>query len=162
MVDKKKQGKKNRASGAAFERRVRKDLEDGGWIVDKWSNNVKLQEDNAIDVSGRIGGPFGKLIPAKHKFRGPGIPMAIGTGFPDFIAFNWNVDIGTGITFGDIIGVECKINGYLDKIEREKCRWLLNNYVFSKIIIAEKTKVNNKIIIDYCDFKEKYKWKTSE
>ena len=41
-MDKKKQGKKNKASGARFELKVREDLEKKGWIVDKWSNNVDL------------------------------------------------------------------------------------------------------------------------
>ena len=44
-----KKGKKSRAAGARFELRVRKDLEDKGWIVDKWSNNVEFEGDeNAI------------------------------------------------------------------------------------------------------------------
>ena len=91
----------------------------------------------------------GKLISAKHKFRGPGIPMAIGTGFPDFIAYSFFVESieedlnikceGISTTMHpEIIGVECKINGYLDKTEKEKCRWLLENHIFSKILIASK------------------------
>ena len=36
------QGKKNRAAGARFELKVRKDLEDKNWIVSKWMNNVDL------------------------------------------------------------------------------------------------------------------------
>ena len=43
MINKKKQGKKNRASGQRFELKVRKDLEEKGWIVSKWMNNVKLE-----------------------------------------------------------------------------------------------------------------------
>ena len=35
-------GKSNRASGARFELKVRKNLESKGWIVDKWSNNVEF------------------------------------------------------------------------------------------------------------------------
>ena len=37
------QGKKNKASGAAFELRVRKDLEEKGWIVDKFGLNVEFK-----------------------------------------------------------------------------------------------------------------------
>lgn len=33
-------------------------------------------------------------------------------------------------------GVECKSNGNLSKIEKEKCNWLLQNKIFSKILIA--------------------------
>ncbi len=83
MTDFKKQGKKNRASGAAFERKVRKDLESKGWIVDKWSNNVSEVYEQDVGEYVR------QLEPAKHKFRGPGIPMVMGTGFPDFVCFRY-------------------------------------------------------------------------
>ena len=114
MKNKVKQGKQNRAAGTRFELKVRKDLEDKGWIVSKWMNNVELRTDFFIISEGKkkftptikksdmikwmhkdaipieadrdMFTP-GKLVPAKHKFRGPGIPMVIGTGFPDFITF---------------------------------------------------------------------------
>lgn len=172
-MDKKTQGKKNRASGADFERRVRKDLEEKGWIVAKWTNNVSE----------------GKLVPAKHKFRGVGIPMAIGTGFPDFIAFKTNklsviqvdsddpkqikeikdqyadylknypeeqIICGQNVKIipkFEMMAVECKTNGYLDKQEREKCKWLLDNNIFSKILIVSKHKIKNRIVIKYNEFK---------
>ena len=109
-------------------------MEDSGWIVDKWSNNVNLEKN--------------QLVPAKHKFRGIGIPMALGTGFPDFITFKKTKD-----SYEGVIGVECKTGKYLDKTEKEKCRWLLDNNVFSKILIAYKTKEGNKIKINYMEFK---------
>ena len=40
-----KKGKKARASGSRFELQVRKDLENKGWIVDKWNNNVEFEGD---------------------------------------------------------------------------------------------------------------------
>ena len=86
-LSKSEQGKKSRAAGSRFELKVRKDLEDKGWIVSKWMNNVKLE---TLKINDKIINMFNgvhELVPAKHKFRGPGIPMAIGTGFPDFIAF---------------------------------------------------------------------------
>ena len=44
-----KRGKRSKGAGARFELKVRADLEERGWIVDKWSNNVDLEEDsNAI------------------------------------------------------------------------------------------------------------------
>ena len=150
---KKLQGKRNRASGARFELKVRKDLEDKGWVVSKWMNNVLIQ-----DLNENVELPNGKikhlelknfsLIPAKHKFRGPGIPMAIGTGFPDFIAFKLGEELSTPwgqhsriveqIKIPEVIGVECKINGYLKPEEKEKCKWLIDNNKFSKILIAKK------------------------
>ncbi len=38
----------------------------------------------------------------------------------------------------EVIGVEAKMDGKLDKIEKEKCRWLLDNKIFGKIWIAQK------------------------
>ena len=206
MVDKVKQGKKNRASGSAFELRVRKDLEEKGWIVDKWSNNVELPQLRCIQPNSltpreheklRNNCQFldfnntmvkhdgrnicenhhyeelGKLIPAKRKYLGPGSPMAIGTGFPDFIAFRSDIGAhGSGgnlysgqkpSTVADrwewthaVIGVESKSNGKLDRDERMKCRWLLENKIFNKILIAEKIKVKNKIVVIYKDFLDKH------
>ena len=68
-----KRGKKSKSSGGTFELRVRKDLEEKGWIVDKWSNNLT----------------DGQITPAKRIFRKFNVNMGvmtIGTGFPDFIA----------------------------------------------------------------------------
>lgn len=159
-----KRGKKSRASGADFERRVRKDLEEKGWIVDKWTNSVEFKEENSKEVYGYHNGEdwvYGKLLPAKRKYAGLGRPMAIGTGFPDFIAFGLFEDIPNLDSMiykpYKIIGVEAKINGYLDKEEREKCKWLLENKIFSKILIASKTKIKNRVVIKYEDFSEKYK-----
>lgn len=219
MVDKKKQGKKNRASGADFERRTRKDLENKGWVVDKFGNNVDINIEGCgelipVDPSdsnseGWYCGHYydalkrkmycekckGILIQAKNKWAGPGRPMMMGAGFPDFIAFKnsnrdkfvWTIDTDNlghikkfkkelerlrksssldmiinptvsvkQLTKTEIIGVECKTNGYLDKTEREKCRWLLDNNVFSKILIASKIKEGRKIVIKYENFDDKY------
>ena len=150
MLNHKKKGKQNRAAGVRFELKVRKDLEDKGWIVSKWMNNVEF----GLRF---VNGPAeGKLIPAKHKFRGPGIPMAIGTGFPDFIAhLQINSTEGeTTIHFDPeqnlyiLHGIEVKSNGYLTKEEKEKCKWLLDNDIFSKILIAKKGTKRGEIIYD--------------
>jgi len=139
MTDFRLQGKQNRASGADFEKRTRKDLEDKGWVVDKWTNNVDLG--------------LGKLVRAKNLFRGKNIPMMMGAGFPDFSCHRY-----VGRTTFDIydiyevIGVECKVGKYLSAEEKEKCQWLLDNKIFSKILIAFKTKEKNKIVINYKDF----------
>ena len=119
-------GKTNRVSGQRFELKVRADMESKGWIVDRWSNNVELPKTLPHT-------PF--LIPAKSRFN-----MRT-TGFPDFIAFRY---FGQGVH--KIIGVECKSNGYLDKIEKEKCKWLLENKIFSQILIASKGKKRGTII----------------
>ncbi len=138
--EKQKQGKKNKAAGARFELKVRKDLEDKGRIVSKWMNNVVLPLGNIVKPGSGMPAIIvrGYLTPAKHKFRGLGRPMAIGTGFPDFIAFRYGDSCDCGHECGHIEGIEVKSNGYLDKIEKEKCKWLLDNNIFSKILIASK------------------------
>ena len=117
-------GKKARADGVKFELKVRRDLEADGWIVDKWNNNVDLEND--------------KLIIAKRKYNPFNKVMAIGVGFPDFVCFRWGVDGCKG--YGDIIGVEAKSAKYLDKEEKAKVKWLLDNKIFSKILVAYKGK----------------------
>ncbi len=180
MVDKKAQGKKNRQAGARFELKVRKDLESKGWIVDKWSNNVEFIEkpetdflgaNVAIAIRNNETYPKGKLIIAKRKYNPHKKVMAIGVGFPDFIAFKFikkekEVLSAKGIFYPtiketesvsrikllyEVIGLEAKSNGYLDKVEREKCKWLLDNNIFSKILIASKSKERGEIV--YKEFK---------
>jgi len=173
MVNRKTIGKKNRQSGARFELKVRKDLESKGWIVDKWGNNVEFTDDlkeclERLPLGGEV--PIGKLIPAKHKFQGIGRPMAIGTGFPDFIALRYsttqNKDKPPTCTFHNLrgnisvipypylinMGVEVKSNSYLTKEEKEKCKWLLKNNIFSKILIASKGIKRGEI--KYLEFKK--------
>lgn len=137
-MDKKLQGKKNRESGQRFERRVRADFESRGWIVDRWGNNVELSyleiDENIVDDY------HTKLVPAKSRF---GLRT---TGFPDFVCFKLMID-----NLYEVYGVECKSNGYLSKEEKEKCKWLLENNVFSKILIASKGEKKGKI--KYKEFK---------
>jgi hypothetical protein len=131
------QGAKSRASGGAFELRVRKDLEEKGWTVDKWSNNVDL------DV--------GKLVPCKRVFKpigGGRSVMTIGTGFPDFVCFDRRDDLF------EVIGVEVKMNGRLSREEKEKCCWLLERGVFGQILVASKVKEKNRVRVEYLDFLE--------
>jgi hypothetical protein len=131
---KSKQGKKNRAAGARFELKVRKDLEDNGWIIDKWTNNIDLEEE--------------KLVKAKRKYNPFNKIMIIGTGFPDFIGFRLKNKSY------DVIGIEVKGNGWLDQSEKEKCKFLLKKKIFSKILIAKKGKKRGEI--EYIDFSKKY------
>jgi hypothetical protein len=126
-------GKKSKASGGQFELRVRKDLENKGWIVDKWSNNV---ED-------------GEMIPAKRKFNPFNKVMTIGTGFPDFVCFQ-RMDG----KLCKVIGVEVKMNGTLSRVEKEKCAWYLERGTFSEILVASKIKEKNRVRVEYVDFWE--------
>lgn len=130
-----KKGQKSRASGARFELKVRGDLENKGWFIDKWNNNVDLEEN--------------KLVKAKRKYNPFKKMLIVGTGFPDFISFREKNKKNY-----EVIGVEVKMNGTLSKIEKEKCKWLLNNKIFSKILTAKKGEKRGQI--DYIDFEEKY------
>jgi len=134
-------GKISRARGARFELKVRKDLEEKGKVVDKWSNNVDLED--------------GKIFPAKRKYNPFSRVMTIGTGFPDFVAFS---EIRNGIY--SVIGVEVKLNVTISKEEKEKCRWYLERRIFSEIWIAKQKKVGRKIDVEYENFIERYPNKT--
>ena len=155
MVKTKQQiGKASRAAGQRFELKVREDLEKKGWIVDKWSNNVEFYNDEDVHDL-----PFtkGRLVKVKNKFLGPGRPMMLGAGFPDFIAFTKTEEVELSkwdnelIPVYEIVGVESKMRGILDKAEKQKCKWLLDNNVFSKILIAQKGEKRGEII--YKEFK---------
>jgi len=127
-----KKGKLSKARGARFELQVRKDLEDKGRIVDKWSNNVDLEYDTPLGVP-QSTEQRGKLVQAKRKYNPFKKMLVVGTGFPDFIS----IKLVHGELYS-VIGVEVKMNGILSKIEKEKCAWYLKNKIFSKIWIAKK------------------------
>lgn len=131
-------GSSSKSAGNAFELRVRKDLEEKGWIVDKWSNNLDLET--------------GTIHPCKRTFRrfglGKGV-MTIGTGFPDFIAFQLLTDGRY-----KVIGVEVKMNGKLNRTEKQKCAWYLDKKIFSEILVANKVKEKNRVKVRYIDFSE--------
>ena len=138
VVNHKKQGKKNRAKGKAFEIKTRQDLENSGWIMSKWANNVEFSENN----------PNGKLVAAKSQFN-PFFKRIIGegSGLPDFIGIR-----RMPVNY-DVIGVECKVGKYLSAEEKKKCTWYLDNKIFSKILIAyEGPKEGRKNTILYKEF----------
>ncbi len=132
-------GKKSRAKGQRFELKVREDLENLGWIVSKWMNTVDY------DKLGKMG----KLVPAKRKYNPFLKALSIGTGFPDFVCLKRKIN-------GDyeVIGLEVKANGYLDKTEKGMAIWLLEHKIFSRILIAKQSKERGKI--EYIDFNVKY------
>ncbi|MAH47552.1 hypothetical protein CMI37_17155 [Candidatus Pacearchaeota archaeon] len=131
------EGRKSRARGAGFELKVRMDLGKLGWVVDKWSNNVDLE--------------VGEVVTAKRKFNPFSKVMTIGTGFPDFIAFQLVDDRRY-----NVVGVEVKVNGLLSKVEKEKCAFLLKKKIFNEIWIAKKRKEGRRVFVEYVDFKERY------
>jgi len=136
--EKSERGKKSRAKGQRFEAKVRQDLENLGWVVAKWTNTVDYDKE----------GKKGKVVPAKRKYNPFLKALSVGTGFPDFICFKRKEE---GF---DIIGLEVKGSGYLDAIERGMCVWLLENKIFSRILIARRGKKAGEI--EYIDFNAKY------
>jgi len=91
----------------------------------------------------------GRLVICKPKFNPFTRSLMMNTaGFPDFIAFKRKGKLY------EIIGVEVKGNGWLDKSEKEKCRFLLDKKIFSRILIAKKGKKRG--AVEYIDFKKKY------
>lgn len=115
-------GKKGRASGKRFEIRVRKDLEDKGFIICKWTNTVDFEKNKLVSAKSKYN-PFLKRV------------MSEGSGWPDFLAYTSD---------GDIIGVESKKAKYLDAKEKKIAQWLLDNKIFPAIYVAypEKRKIS--------------------
>ncbi len=132
-----KKGKKSKSVGLRFELRVRRDLEEKGWIVDKWTNNLNLET--------------GEIEPAKRKFNPFSRVMTIGTGFPDFIAFQKMGD------YYKIIGVEVKKSGVLSKVEKEKCKGYLDGGIFGEVWVARGVKEGRGLKVVYENFREKWK-----
>lgn len=130
-----KKGRKSKAKGARFELQVRRDLESKERVVDKWNNNVDLEER--------------KLIIAKRKYNPYSKVMALGTGFPDFISIKRISE-----SLYSVVGVEVKMNGILSREEKEKCAWYLQKGIFSQIWIAKRGGKRGQI--EYDDFMEKY------
>lgn len=118
------QGKRNRAAGARFERKVREDLESKGWTVDKFTNNINL--DNSC------------FIPAKsNRF------MSRSCGFPDFVAFRKDPNCWECENM-ELKFVECKVNGTLSKIEKLKMEWLRGEGYKVEVAYRERTSVEYK------------------
>lgn len=130
-----RKGKLSRAQGGRFEAKVRKDFEERGWVLDKWTNNVDFEND--------------KIIAAKRKFNPFMKALTLGTGFPDFVALKRNEDGKY-----EVIGIEVKMKGLLDKKEKEKCKWYLDNGIFSKILVAKKGVKRGSI--EHVDFLERW------
>jgi hypothetical protein len=142
----KQRGRLSRAAGARFELKVRKDLEDKGRIVDKWTNNVEFEKGS----DGEIISSTGKII-ISRKYNPFKKMLIVGTGFPDFISIK---HVHSGLY--SVIGVEVKVNGILSKEEKEKCAFYLQKGIFSKIWVAKPVKNGKKIEVAYDDFLEKY------
>lgn len=153
-----KRGKRSRAAGLRFEKKVREHLESMGWLVSKWNNNLKLTcKICKSEMHVKPDKPFCKTCDdfteffiEKMKPASPGRFRMMQTGFPDFIAFKY-IEV-EGYEGWSLMLVESKMNDRLDKIEKVKCQWYLDNNKFLSILIASKGKKRGSIF--YRDFKE--------
>jgi len=134
-----KQGKKNKRSGGEFEMKVRRELEADGWIVSKWQNNIEIEGSNdgvtwqPVKKEKFIFYRGVKLIPAKHAFNPFRRAVTLGTGFPDFVCFQYAGEDDWRIKL-----VESKVKGYLDAEERAKVEWIKEN-IKIPVFVAKKT-----------------------
>ena len=142
MIDKKKQGKANKAAGARFEKKVREHYEELGWIVTKWRNNIEN----------------GKIIPARNYYI-PGRGNVMGSGFPDFVMFKKNpmLYVATGPGLYRMIFIEAKLNGFLSKEEKLKLKVLKDLGHTTYIAYDDRSQDNNIRLREfvYTDGKEK-------
>lgn len=144
ISQKSRQGKLNRAAGRRFELKVRETLNKAGWIIDKWTNNIDLQKQ--------------ELTQAKRKYNPFRKMLIVGTGFPDFIGFRLIPETKNY----EVIGVEVKMNGFLSYEEKLKCKFYIDNKIFSTIFVARAKKEGRKTEVELEDFQEKYKKKYEE
>ena len=155
--ERRKIGKRNKINGARFERKVRKDLEAKGWIVDRWTNNIELTINTKSptfafekDKEGvKVSMTEYERMEGKCSFAKTNRFNMRTTGFPDFIAIK---PIGANPELYFIKFIECKTNGKLDKIEKEKARWYLDNNYCSKFLIAYKEMIDGKVVVKYKEF----------
>lgn len=155
--DRKKLGKKSRKQGQDFERKVREDLESKGWIVLRWDKNIEFP----IGYEGvMLRGEFVQTTGHWNNFLKRIVVSQ--SGFPDFVCIKLGVfktpvgDIRLTPDAFEVQFVECKTNGILDKLEREKSRWIKEK-LHIPIFIASKQKIKRKIEVHYESFGEKDK-----
>ena len=103
-----------------FERKVRQDLTNQGWTIQKHGNNIDLENNDFIQAK-------------SNRFRVVG-------GFPDFIGFNKKSENPKGRLY-NLIFVECKTNNTLDKTEKLKMNWLKENNFNCWVAYLEGTEV---------------------
>lgn len=106
-MDARKQGRINRRNGAEFELVVRKEMVKQGWVVQKHNNNIDLDNKCFVQAKG-------------NRFR------MTTTGFPDFLAFMGSNALRNFKVF-KLMFVEVKTNNILDKTEKLKMNWLIEN-----------------------------------
>lgn len=104
----KAQGKRNKAAGAKFEKKVREHYEAKGWLVTKWRNNIEN----------------GEIIQARNYYI-PGRGNVMGSGFPDFVVMKKMTKPQEDAPgYYELMFIEAKLNGLLSKEEKDKLKIL--------------------------------------
>ena len=67
-------GRKSRTRGKRFELQVRADLEEKGWTIVKWTNQVDFEKNTLISARGKFNPFLGRV-------------MSEGSGFPDYMCY---------------------------------------------------------------------------
>lgn len=167
-MNKSQLGKKSRKKGKDFEVAVRKDLIANGWLVTRFDNQVDL-ENNCLSQSKAKFNPFTRRVMTMSS----GFPDFLCVKFEKIPPYVYTLDVDYNkeqierlqreikkcndksqiitspnvhinqLTTTKIQLLECKINGKLDKLEREKVDWLKNNLKIP-VFVAYKDE-NNKI-----------------
>lgn len=123
-INKQKQGKTNRRHGREFEKLVREDLESQECLVFKNMNTII--DNNFVQAKAKFN-PFTKRV------------MCMSTGFPDYLVIKSEGNSKVGVLFS-VRFVEVKLNKYLDKLEKEKIKWIKNNLHIPVFVASKKDK----------------------
>jgi len=162
-TEKSKLGKSSRILGKAFELKVRASLEKDGWIVMRNMNDVEWPESNIEHPPEERIGIFKQAKP-KFVFNPiikRRIMLGMQSGFPDFICMksdNKGIDFSIINEFSkkhefEVKFVECKMNGYLDREEKDKAAWIMENLKIP-VFIASKGKLRGEIIMEEFEVKK--------
>ncbi len=123
-IDKKAQGKRNRRIGAEFERAVRRDMNYKGWIIDKFTSNIELENMRIVQAKSN-----------RWNSRS--------CGFPDFVIFR-----KLGELF-EVRFIECKTNNILSKPEKLKLDFLVKKGFRTFVAFKEGKNIKYREFFEY-------------
>jgi 5-formaminoimidazole-4-carboxamide-1-beta-D-ribofuranosyl 5'-monophosphate synthetase len=76
------------------------------------------------------------------------------SGFPDFVCIKFNEDASDdcNVVVWEVQFVECKCNGTLSKIEKEKVEWIKDK-LHIPVFVASKEKEDRTVVVKYEEMK---------
>jgi len=116
------------------------------WPAAPTRSTATFNNDGSITLGGNL-----NLNSVTTTGRNAGVSTAVGA-----LIYNSTTDYNNAISSGkyDVMGVEVKMNGILSKEEKQKAKWLLDNNIFSVILVASKGEKRGEIKFE--DFRERY------